>query len=71
VQAPRIERRLASLERTARQIVSAVLFAALLVGGILLRTDDVVWGTVLIAISAFPLLHALFAGLVARRGPLP
>ncbi|MHC5794889.1 ABC1 kinase family protein [Lacisediminihabitans sp. FW035] len=71
VQAPRLERRLISLERTARQTISAVLFGALLIGGILLRADDVVFGTVLMGISAIPLLHALFAGLVARRGPLP
>ena len=71
VQTPRLERRLSALERTGRQIVSAVLFAALLIGGILLRAEDVVIGTVLVAISALPLLHALFAGILARRGPLP
>ncbi|TFD30837.1 AarF/ABC1/UbiB kinase family protein [Cryobacterium sp. TMT1-19] len=70
VQTPRIERRLVIIERTARQIVSAILFAALLIGGILLRAEDVVLGTVLVAVSALPLLHALFAGLSARRGPL-
>jgi predicted unusual protein kinase regulating ubiquinone biosynthesis (AarF/ABC1/UbiB family) len=71
VQTPRLERRLGSLERTGRQIISAILFAALLIGGILLRSEDVVLGTVLVAVSALPLLHALFAGIVARRGPLP
>ncbi|TFC44362.1 AarF/ABC1/UbiB kinase family protein [Cryobacterium sp. TMT1-21] len=71
VQTPRIERRLGSLERTGRQIISAVLFAALLIGGVLLRADDVVFGTVLMAVSLLPLLHALFAGMLARRGPLP
>ncbi|TFC27569.1 AarF/ABC1/UbiB kinase family protein [Cryobacterium sp. TMT2-18-3] len=71
VQTPRIERRLVAIERTARQIVSAILFAALLIGGILLRAEDVVLGTVLVAVSAVPLLHALFAGLSSRRGPLP
>ena len=70
VQTPRLERRLGSIERTGRQIISAVLFAALLIGGILLRAEDVVFGTVLMAVSALPLLHALFAGVVARRGPL-
>jgi len=69
VQTPRLERRLAGLERTARQILSAVLFAALLIGGILLRADDAVFGTVLMALSVFPLLHALFARIVARRRP--
>jgi predicted unusual protein kinase regulating ubiquinone biosynthesis (AarF/ABC1/UbiB family) len=71
VQTPRLDRRLSSLERTGRRVISAVLFAALLIGGILLRTQDVVWGTVLMAVSALPVLHAIFAGLVARRGPLP
>ncbi|TFB98132.1 AarF/ABC1/UbiB kinase family protein [Cryobacterium sp. HLT2-28] len=71
VQTPRLERRLGAIERTGRQIVSAVLFAALLIGGILLRAEDIVIGTVLVAVSALPLLHALFAGILARRGPLP
>jgi predicted unusual protein kinase regulating ubiquinone biosynthesis (AarF/ABC1/UbiB family) len=71
VQTPRLERRLASIDRTGRRIISAVLFAALLVGGIILRAEDLVFGTVVMAVSALPLLHALFAGVVARRGPLP
>ena len=71
VQSPRIERRLNSLERTARQIISAILFLALFIGGILVRPDDTVFGTVLMAVSAIPLLHTLFAGVLARRGPLP
>lgn len=69
VQNPRLERRMRSLDRTGRRLVSAVLFAALLIGGILLRADDRVFGTVLMAVSALPLLHALFAGVIARRGP--
>jgi hypothetical protein len=28
-------------------------------------------GIVLLSVSALPLLHALFAGIFARRGPLP
>jgi len=71
VQTPRLERRLAGIERTGRRIVSAILFAALLIGGILLRAEDAVIGTVLMAVSALPLLHALFARILARRGPLP
>jgi hypothetical protein len=53
-----------------RRLISAVLFAALLIGGISLRAEDVVLGTGLMTVSALPLLHALFAGIVARRGPL-
>jgi predicted unusual protein kinase regulating ubiquinone biosynthesis (AarF/ABC1/UbiB family) len=71
VQTPRLERRLSSIDRTVRRVISAIIFAALLIGGILLRVEDVAFGTVLMAVSAFPLLHAVFAGVVARRGPLP
>ncbi len=71
VQSPRLERRMRGLARTGRQLISAVLFAALLIGGILLRAEDVVFGTVLMAVSVLPLLHALFAGALSRRGPLP
>ena len=71
VQSPRLERRMRGLARTGRQLISAILFAALLIGGILLRAEDVVFGTVLMAVSVLPLLHALFAGALARRGPLP
>lgn len=69
VQNPRLERRIASLERTARRGISAVLFAALFLGGILLRADDVVFGTVVMATSVLPLLHALFASWISRRVP--
>lgn len=69
VQNPRLERRIGSLERTARRGISAVLFAALFLGGILLRADDIVFGTVLMALSVLPLLHSLFAGWVSRRVP--
>lgn len=69
VQNPRLERRIGSLERTTRRVVSAILFAALFLGGIMLRADDVVFGTVLMAMSVLPLLHALFAGWISRRVP--
>lgn len=71
VQVPRVERRLASLERTGRQVISAILFAALFIGGILLRPADVAFGTIIMVVSVLPLLHALLAGVIARRGPLP
>lgn len=71
VQSPRLERRLSNLERLARRGISAILFTALLVGGILLRSEDAVFGTVLMVASVPLLLHAVFAGVVARRGPLP
>jgi len=59
------------LERTGRRLVSVMLFAALLSGGILLRPNDEIFGNWLMVASVVPLLHALFAGLVARRGRLP
>jgi predicted unusual protein kinase regulating ubiquinone biosynthesis (AarF/ABC1/UbiB family) len=72
VQTPRLDRRLNNLERAARQVIAAVIFAGLLIGGILLRADHVlVFGTVLMAVSAVPLLYAVFVGVFARRGPLP
>lgn len=66
---PRLEQRMARLERAARRIVSAVLFVGLFIGGMLLRIDEPVWGVALIAASVIPLLHALFAGVFRRRGP--
>ncbi|WP_159605336.1 ABC1 kinase family protein [Agromyces humi] len=65
---PRIERRLAKLERTAGRIVSAVVFVGLFIGGILLRLDEPVWGVALMVASAIPLLHAVFGGVFGRRG---
>ncbi|MFL2001555.1 ABC1 kinase family protein [Microbacterium sp. A1-JK] len=69
VQTPKLDRRIGSLERMGRRIVSAVLFAALLIAGAVLRVDDAAFGTVLMSISLVPLLHALFAGFTNRRGP--
>lgn len=62
-----LERRVVRLESLARRILSGILFTALLVGGIILRGQDQVFGTVLMVTSALPLLHALFAGVAGRR----
>ncbi len=62
VSSPTLERRAARAERASRRVVSAILFAGLLVGGILLRSTDAVAGVVLMSVSALPLLHALLAG---------
>jgi hypothetical protein len=59
---PGLERRVIRLEHAARRLVSALVFGALLIAGALVRSDDTVFGTVLMAISAVPLLHALFSG---------
>jgi len=62
VGSPKLERQVARLDRTARRLVSALLFGALLIAGAVLRPDDAVLGTVLMIASVLPLLHALFAG---------
>lgn len=62
IKTPDIERRLRMLERTLRRMVSAIVFAALLFGGVLLRPADTVLGTVLMAASAVPLLVVLVTG---------
>ncbi|TFV96774.1 ABC1 kinase family protein [Leifsonia flava] len=62
VTSPALEKRVARLDRTARRVVSAVLFGGLLIAGAVVRADDVVLGTVLMVASVVPLLHALFSG---------
>ncbi|TQL48087.1 putative unusual protein kinase regulating ubiquinone biosynthesis (AarF/ABC1/UbiB family) [Homoserinimonas aerilata] len=63
---PGIERRLRALEKLVLKGVSALLFAALLFGGIFLKESEPVFGWVLIFGSALPLLHAVFAGMGGR-----
>ena len=67
LQTPQLDRRIGALQRTGQRVISAILFSALLIGGILLRGNDPVLGTVLMSASALPLLHALFAGVTRRR----
>lgn len=69
VSTPKLERKIARLERTARRLVSAILFGALLIAGAVLRAEAEVFGTILMAVSGLPLLHALFAGRVGHRPP--
>lgn len=64
VTVPTIERRLTRIESTIRRVVSAVLFAGLLIAGAVVRPDDGVLGALLMGVSVLPLLHALLA-----RGP--
>ncbi|KJL21869.1 putative protein kinase UbiB [Microbacterium azadirachtae] len=64
----RIERRLDRIDGLIRRGVSALLFAALLIGGALVLTANPPLGVVLMSVSVLPLLHTLFAGLF-RRGP--
>ncbi|RFA14972.1 ABC transporter [Subtercola boreus] len=67
VTSPAIERRITRLERTARRVLSAVLFGALLIAGAVLHSSDAAFGTVLMIVSVLPLLHALLAGLFGPR----
>jgi predicted unusual protein kinase regulating ubiquinone biosynthesis (AarF/ABC1/UbiB family) len=66
VNSPRLERQVARLDRTARRVVSAVVFGGLLIAGAVLRADDTVLGTVLLVAAIVPLLHLLVSG---RRLP--
>jgi predicted unusual protein kinase regulating ubiquinone biosynthesis (AarF/ABC1/UbiB family) len=69
VETPRLDQRMRSLERMGRRVVSAVLFAGLLIGGIILRSQDAVFGAILLVASVPALLHALFASWAGRRVP--
>ena len=66
VETPGADKRLRMIEQLARRVLSAILFTALLIGGILLRPTDPTVGTVLIITSALPLAHALFSGFFSR-----
>jgi predicted unusual protein kinase regulating ubiquinone biosynthesis (AarF/ABC1/UbiB family) len=59
---PTLERRVGALERTLRRAVSALVFGGLLFGGVLVRPDDEVLGTVLLVVSVLPLAQALLPG---------
>ncbi len=63
---PRLERRLARLERSSQRIVSMVVFTALLIAGAIIRGNDLLFGNVLMIASILPLLHGLWVG---RRRP--
>jgi len=67
VEVPRVDRSMRRVERAVGRVVSAVLFAGLLIAGVLLRGTDPVGGTVLMALSVLPLLHAIFGGILANR----
>ena len=64
VRTPELDRRLRSLDRSLSRVASGIVFAGLLVAGVLLRPTDDVLGWVLMGASALPLLHVVFT---ARR----
>ena len=60
VATPAIDRRLGRLERLARRAVGSVLFAGLLIGGVLLIPTAAPLAVALMCASAIPLLYVLF-----------
>lgn len=66
IEIPRVDHRLRSLEKLLHRAVSAVVFASLLLVGILVRQADEVFGWVLIGGSVLPLLHVALSGLPGR-----
>lgn len=59
VRSPEVEQRLRVLDASQRRTTSAILFAALLIGGVLLRESDEMLSWVLLGASALPLLHVI------------
>ncbi|MDO7883455.1 ABC1 kinase family protein [Salinibacterium soli] len=59
VRSPEVERRMRLLERSVARVSSSIVFGALLIAGVVLRSTDPVLGTVLMAASALPMLHIL------------
>lgn len=59
VRNPEVEQRLRVLDASVRRASSAILFAALLIAGILVRPTDDVLGWVLLGASALPLIHTI------------
>lgn len=68
---PELERRTATVNRSVRRVISAVLFGVLFLGGLIVLDRNNTLGTWMLIVSGVPLLHALFAEVVARKGPLP
>jgi predicted unusual protein kinase regulating ubiquinone biosynthesis (AarF/ABC1/UbiB family) len=59
VRSPEVEQRLRVIDASVRRTTSAILFAALLIGGVLLRPSDEVLSWVLLGASTLPLLHVI------------
>ncbi|UKA48649.1 AarF/ABC1/UbiB kinase family protein [Arthrobacter sp. FW305-123] len=58
----RLERQMSRLIVLVRRAVAAVVFAALLVAGSVIRSEDLVLGNVVMIASAVPLLYGLWPG---------
>ena len=59
VKTPDVDRRLRSIERSLGRLTSAIVFAAFIVGGVLIHHELPVLSWVLIGLSAVPLLHVI------------
>ena len=59
VRSPEVEQRLRVLDASLRRTTSAILFAGLLIAGVLLHPNDEVLSWVLLGASTLPLVHAL------------
>jgi predicted unusual protein kinase regulating ubiquinone biosynthesis (AarF/ABC1/UbiB family) len=59
VRLPEVEKSIRRLDGSTRRTTSAVIFAALLIGGIALRVSGDDLGNLLLIVSAVPLVHAL------------
>lgn len=62
VSSPALEKRVERLERTARRLLAAVVFAGVLVAGAVVRADDPTLGTVLMIGAVVPLAAAVLPG---------
>jgi predicted unusual protein kinase regulating ubiquinone biosynthesis (AarF/ABC1/UbiB family) len=71
VRSPELERRTSTLNRSVTRVMSAVLFGVFFLGGLLVVDRHEGLGIGLLVLSSLPLAHALFAEMIARRGPLP
>lgn len=60
VEMPKLDSLMGRLERTAARVVSAVLFAALLMAGSRVHADNAMLGYLLMGVSVIPLLHTVF-----------
>lgn len=67
VQTPSVDRHMRSLERMLRGVVSAIVFAALLIAGVLVLPQLAPLGVVLMSVSVVPLLHAAAVAFGRRR----
>ena len=59
---PKLEKAIARAERSVNRLISAAIFAALLIAGTRLYSENGALGTALMVASAIPLLHVVFGG---------